>query len=191
MSFLSIQNLLDRIAIFLGSLFTQGGYRAGMAVLKSKIFQGVSFGYLLTRDTELYRSDRWLHAIAEGMEPLRYYEKNGLGGARDDEDGEVLSFVNFSVVILPTQILMKASYYRLVPPLVSLGEEVNGSVALIDLNLSWKLPFHAYIGCFRSDQLIPLYFGQSLEKDREAYDFVKQGLCRYGSELKPLEHPIL
>lgn len=57
------------------SKFSCNGYKAGIAIAKSKKFSGVTFGYLCAKENEILNSPKWEHAMFEALGQIEMHLK--------------------------------------------------------------------------------------------------------------------
>lgn len=163
------------------SKYSCNGYKAGIAIAKSKKLSGVTFGYLCAKENEILSSPKWEHAMFEALGQIEMHLKI--------ENKEPLT---------PRGSLEEMMYWYLftdwVEPKFSSQlesiklNEVNPNFYEEDLNSTFGVPLMASY-CYGGG-LLPLFFPVNLNEQSEKY--VTDILSANGlSKVIPERHPIL
>jgi hypothetical protein len=183
-----IQVLGKRLTL-LSTRYTIGGRRAGMALAKLANFPGFTTGYTCGPELQFSSGQCWSRAIYEAVEPA---------SAIDNGDPSTLE----RQLAAKDPLQATQAHYALcgagdpsfshAGPTISLADEIQAKVHLIDLREKWSLPFPFYAAYVFSDQLIPLVFKRWIDECAESRRYVLGILSSLGLlEEFPNVHPVI
>lgn len=171
----------DVIFYSLVSKYSCNGYKAGIAIAKSKKLAGVTFGYLCEKENEILNSPKWEHAMFEALGQIEMHLKiENKDSLKQQGALEEMAQWYLSNDWVEPKFSSELRSIKL--------NEVNPSYYEEDLNESCGVPLMASY-CYGGG-LIPLFFPSNLNK--KSKKFVTDFLLANGlNQTIPERHPVL
>ncbi len=163
------------------SKYTLAGYSAGIGIARSEKFKGASFGYICDKTENIKTSPKWEQTFYESFDYIR------VRLAQENfkpQQGLIFQELEY---YLENDFVEKFSTDS---EIISLGENFNSNLAVIDLKKTLDLKFPFFAAVVHGQDLLPLYFKKSLTAEGE--NILKEGLESFRIfEAIPDRHPIL
>lgn len=163
------------------SKYSCNGYKAGIAIAKSKKLSGVTFGYLCAEEHEILNSPKWEHAMFEALGQIEMHQKI--------ENKDLLKPIGALEEMMQWYLSTDWIEPKFSTNLQSIKlNEVNPSFYEEDLNKSCGVPLMAAY-CYGGG-ILPLFFPLNLNEQSKKY--VTDILLANGlSQAIPERHPVL
>lgn len=155
---ISKKSIGEESLTFAVSRYAINGFKAGIVIVTSRLFPGVSFGYFADQSDQIDSSPRWSHAVSEAVDKIEPFLKLSQSSKAVNLMPIEQGILNWMMKPQDNMDLTEGGFAHSLPA-------ASIKTQTFDLSERWGLDFPLYGAYSFSEELLPLIVVDRIKQD--------------------------